>query len=166
MMHFDLRVILADGDLRKVGRMCELAGLRVRFPFLDDDVVEFSGRIPPSLLIRRNRLRYFYKRALRGRLPQETLQKRKHGFGLPFSAFAAYKPFLELFCDTLAALKKRYYIQRNFLDELIDHTYRGNTSIYDCIIWELAVLELWLASRLGTENCTVVGSDLPRRISQ
>ena len=166
MMHFDLRIILADGDLRKVGRMCDLAGLRVRYPFLDDDIVEFSGRIPPNLLIHKGRLRYFYKRALRARLPQETLQKSKHGFGLPFSAFAAYKPFLELFCDTLAALKKRHYIRRNFLDELVDHTYRGNTSIFDCVIWELAVLELWLASRLGTENRTVVGSDLPRRISR
>src|SRR3989304_6363409 len=48
MMHYDLQVILADNDLRKVNRMCELAGVRVRYPMLDEELVAFAARVPPS----------------------------------------------------------------------------------------------------------------------
>lgn len=151
MMHFDLRITLADGDLRKVGGMCELAGVRVRYPFLDDDLVEFSARVPPSLLARHGRLRDFYKRAVRGLLPPQTLTKPKHGFGVPYVRFARYKPLSELFCDTLTAMKKRHYVRERFLDMLIERTREGDTAIYDGVVWEFAALELWLDSRSGAD---------------
>ena len=47
MMYLDLRITLADSDIRKVSRMCEIAGLRVRYPMLDDDLVAFSATVPP-----------------------------------------------------------------------------------------------------------------------
>lgn len=147
MMQYDLRVTLADGDLRKVARTCALAGMRVRFPFLDDDLVELSARVPPRLLLRHGRLRDFYKRAMERVLPEETLQKPKHGFGLPYEAFTAYKPLSELLCDSMVTLKKRHYVREPFLDTLIAHTRRGDTSMFDCVIWELSALELWLDSR-------------------
>ena len=54
MMHLDLEFTLADNDLRKVSRMCEVAGVEVRYPLLDDALVEFSGEIPPSLKVKSN----------------------------------------------------------------------------------------------------------------
>jgi len=44
MMHLDLKFTLADNDLRKVSRMCEVAGVEVRYPLLDDALVESSVR--------------------------------------------------------------------------------------------------------------------------
>ena len=44
----DLRYTLADNDLPKVARTCELAGVEVRFPLLDDAVVAFSARLRPA----------------------------------------------------------------------------------------------------------------------
>jgi asparagine synthase (glutamine-hydrolysing) len=35
-------------------------------------------------MIRRHRLRHFFKKAMTGYLPREIIDKRKHGFGLPF----------------------------------------------------------------------------------
>src|SRR5690606_26806891 len=66
MMHLDHKVTLADNDLRKVTRMCEAAGVEVRFPFLDDDLVEFSGRLAPQQKVNKRRLRVLFKDALRG----------------------------------------------------------------------------------------------------
>ncbi len=53
MMHLDLTITLADNDLRKVTRMCEAAGVEVRYPLIDDALVDFSGEIPPSLKVKR-----------------------------------------------------------------------------------------------------------------
>ncbi len=52
MMHLDLKLTLADNDLRKVSRMCDVAGVEVRYPLLDDELVEFSGEIPAALKVK------------------------------------------------------------------------------------------------------------------
>ena len=84
MMHLDLKKILADNDLRKVNVTCEMAGIEVRYPLLDDELVAFSGHLSPSHKVNRLQLRHFFKDALKDFLPPETLVKTKHGFGLPF----------------------------------------------------------------------------------
>jgi asparagine synthase (glutamine-hydrolysing) len=148
MMHLDLRITLADSDLRKVARMCELAGVRVRFPFLDDDLVEFSARLPESLLVEGGQLRGFYKRAMQGFLPDEILNKTKHGFGLPYLDFMnAHAPLRDLVCDSLSALKTRRYFRADFLERLIARARAGQMSGHETVAWDLIVLELWLAKR-------------------
>jgi asparagine synthase (glutamine-hydrolysing) len=148
MMHLDLRITLADSDLRKVARMCALAGVRVRFPFLDDDLVEFSTRLPESLLVEGGRLRGFYKRAMQGFLPDEILNKTKHGFGLPYLDFMnASAPLRDLVCDSLSALKARPYFRADFLEKLIARARAGKMSGHETVAWDLIVLELWLQQR-------------------
>ena len=96
--------------------MCELAGLRVRFPFLNDAIVAFSATIPPELLVEGGRLRGFYKEALSDFLPREILAKKKKGFGLPYLELVhTYKPLNQLVCDSLQSLKKRSYFRCAFL---------------------------------------------------
>jgi asparagine synthase (glutamine-hydrolysing) len=84
MMHLDLKYTLADNDLRKVSRMCGAAGVDVRYPLLDEALVEFSGDLTASLKVKGFKLRHFFKQSLTGFLPPETITKTKHGFGLPF----------------------------------------------------------------------------------
>ena len=43
MLALDFKFTLADSDLPKVTRMCELAGVDVVFPMLDDDLIDFAG---------------------------------------------------------------------------------------------------------------------------
>ena len=43
MLYSDVKIVLGDSDLPKVTTMTELAGIQVRFPFLDRSVAEFSG---------------------------------------------------------------------------------------------------------------------------
>ena len=88
MLAIDLRFILADGDLPKVTRMCELAGVDVGFPLLDERVVVILRRAcRPDLKLRGTQLRWFFKQALRDFLPPEIISKKKHGFGLPVGAW-------------------------------------------------------------------------------
>jgi asparagine synthase (glutamine-hydrolysing) len=148
MMAFDLRVTLADGDLRKVSRMCEAAGVRVRYPFLDDAVAEFSAGLPESLLMPGGKLRQFYKDAMTGFLPDAIINKQKHGFGLPYMNFMnSHGPLRTLICDGLSSLRGRGYFQPAFLAGMIDDANKGTLSHNAGTAWDLLVLELWLASR-------------------
>ena len=58
--------------------MVEAAGVRVRYPLLDRDLVDFTTTIPPTLKVKWGQNRYIFKRAMEGFLPQAIIQKKKH----------------------------------------------------------------------------------------
>ncbi len=145
MMHLDHKITLADNDLRKVTRMCEAAGVEVRFPFLDDDLIAFSGQLKPEQKVHKGRLRVLFKDALRGFLPDETITKSKHGFGLPFGIWlnehGALKQLAE---DALNSLGTRGIVKPGYLEFLRREHASGHASYYGVMIWVLVELELWL----------------------
>jgi asparagine synthase (glutamine-hydrolysing) len=90
-------------------------------------------------------LRSFYKEAMRGFLPQEILDKTKHGFGLPFGVWLQSDAQLgELIYAHLTDLKARRIVQPQFLDKLIADQRSGHASYYGYAIWDFAMLEAWL----------------------
>jgi len=145
MLALDLRFTLADNDLPKVARACELAGLEVRFPMLDDVVVSFSAVLPPRLKLKGTRLRYFFKEALCGFLPDEIIAKTKHGFGLPLGPWLqTYRPLRQLALDSLSDLKKRGIVRPEFIDELTSTHVQSHPKYYGTMVWLLMMLEHWL----------------------
>ncbi|HKA43511.1 MAG TPA: asparagine synthase-related protein [Burkholderiales bacterium] len=148
MLALDLKYTLADNDLPKVARSCELAHVEVRFPLLNDAVVSFSGRLPPDLKLRQTRLRYFFKEALRGFLPDEIISKTKHGFGLPVGLWLeTHQPLRQIALDSLGALKRRRIIRPEFIDELTSTHVKSHASYYGTMVWVLMMLEQWLGQR-------------------
>ena len=144
MLAFDFKFTLADNDLRKVTQMCELAGLQVVFPLLEDELVEFSTRLPHRLKLRGTRLRPFFKEALRGFLPDETIAKKKHGFGLPFGVWLSqHKPLNEFVHDSLTDLKRRNVIRPKFINEVFNIHSSTHPGYYGTMIWNLMMLEQW-----------------------
>ncbi|MDN5850060.1 MAG: asparagine synthase C-terminal domain-containing protein, partial [Nitrococcus sp.] len=148
MLARDLRFTLADDDLIKVRGACALAGVDCAFPMLDDDLLRFSLRLPPSWKLRRTRLRPFFKEALRDFLPQAVLTKEKHGFGLPFGVWLAQDRRLrELAGDSLMGLKSRDILRTDFLDALLDRWLPEHPAYYGTLVWVLMMLEQWFESR-------------------
>lgn len=147
MLWYDWRFTLADNDLRKVNTMSGLAGVRVSYPLLHPDVVDLSTRVPPGLKIKSNRkLRYFFRTAMSDFLPREILEKSKHGFGSPFGVWLKTDPTLsDMIYTYLGSLKARGIIDGGFIDELIAQHRAGHPSYYGYAIWDLAMLEAWLA---------------------
>lgn len=145
MLYYDWRFTLADNDLRKVNRMCEHAGVTVAFPFLDEDVVALANRVPPDLKLKGYRLRYFYKRSMRGFLPRRIIEKPKHGFGLPFGEWLLTSPRLaNLAHEHIQALKQRPIFRATYLDELVTRHREEHAAYYGTMVWVLAMLEQWL----------------------
>lgn len=150
MMFLDWQHTLADNDLRKVNRMCQLAGVDVAYPMLDDDLVEFSLGVPSSLKLKNGRLRHFYKEALKDFLPPAIIDKQKHGFGLPFGVWMRdHPPLQELACESLLRLKRQGFIRAVFIDELIRLHRDGHAAYYGELVWVLMMLDLWLERRPG-----------------
>lgn len=149
MMHHDLQLTLADNDLRKVVRTAELAGVRVRFPMLDDEVMAFSARVPPSLLMAGGNLRAFYKQAMSGFLPDATLTKKKQGFGMPFGLWARTHPGYFAFCaDHVRAFDRRGILAPGVAEALLPDARSGTPArLAPGLAIDVALLESWLARR-------------------
>jgi asparagine synthase (glutamine-hydrolysing) len=145
MLHLDWKITLADNDLRKVNRMCELAGVRVRYPMLDEDLVELSTRVPPALKLRGLALRDFYKRAFANFLPQQIITKRKHGFGLPFGEWLKTEPSLHhLTHQSFQSLQQRGIFRPACLEQVLSSHAQGHAAYFGSMVWALLMLELWL----------------------
>lgn len=146
LMYLDLKLILADNDLRKVSATAEMSGVRVRYPMLDVELVKLAARIPSSLKLRGFEKRYVFKKAMAGILPEEILKKKKHGFGVPLGHWLLMDPRLEsLVQDILhdSQTRNRGYFRPEFLDQL-SSLHRGqHTSYYGEAIWYIVALELW-----------------------
>lgn len=146
MLALDFRFTLTDNDLPKVTRMCELAGVDVAFPMLDDALLDFSLRLPPQLKLKGTKLRYFFKAALSDLLPKEILTKEKHGFGLPFGVWLnTHQPLQQLALDSLSSLKTRGIIRPEFIDRLTNQHLSSHAGYYGTMVWVLMMLEQWFA---------------------
>ena len=144
MQALDLQLTLADNDLRKVGSACELVGVEVAYPFLCDALIEFSASLAPHHKLRGTQLRPFFKRALSSRLPRAILQKKKHGFGLPFGHWLQHHSGLrELAGDSLQSLKRRGIVQAQFIDVLFERHLKEHPSYHGTMVWLLMMLEQW-----------------------
>lgn len=149
MMHLDLKATLADNDLRKVNRMCALAGVEVRYPFLDDGVMAYAATIPSKLLLPGTRLRKFFKDATRDFLPREILVKQKHGFGLPFEVWVKqHRGLQDMVRDLVTAAAGRGFFNRAFLDSVVASTARPERTALDSVAWDIAMLEMWMRAHM------------------
>ncbi|MCP5159548.1 MAG: asparagine synthase [Gammaproteobacteria bacterium] len=148
MLYLDWHFTLHDNDLVKVNTACRLAGVEVAYPLLDDALVDFSCRIPTAQKLRGTTLRWFFKEAMKGFLPETILTKKKHGFGLPFGVWTRSDPRLLAMTDAaLESLKKRDWFQPVFLDRTRQLHREGHAAYYGELVWILTMLELWLQGR-------------------
>lgn len=149
MLHLDWQITLADNDLRKVNQACALAGVRVEYPMLDARMLDFSLELPSEWKLEGGELRSFYRRAMRGWLPDATLDKSKHGFGLPFGVWMRdHKPLRELAYHNIKMLSERGIFQKRFLKHAIEKHETGHAAYFGEMIWVLCALELWLAAHV------------------
>ena len=145
MLAYDWRYTLAESDLPKVVGTSQLAGIDVGFPMLDARLVDFSLRLPVSYKLKGLKLRWFFKEALRGFLPDEILTKKKQGFGLPFGVWAGQHAALRALAqDSLHGLSGRNLVRSEFINALLNERLAEHPGYYGEMVWILMMLEQWL----------------------
>ncbi len=153
LLAYDWKFTLADNDLPKVIGTTRLAGVDTAFPLLSDDLLDFSLRLPPPWKLKGLTLRWFFKEALRGFLPDTIIAKKKHGFGLPFGVWACRHAALrKLAADALGGLAGRGIVRPRFIDELLTTHLPAHPGYYGEMVWILMVLELWLRAHADPQG--------------
>ena len=107
MTYVDLNMRLPELLLMRVDKMSMGVSLEGRVPFLDHKFVELAMSIPTRVKTKDGVLKYILKKAVRGVIPDELIDRKKQGFGVPV---------YEWFFDRLGAQVRRD------LDEFCDQT--------------------------------------------
>jgi asparagine synthase (glutamine-hydrolysing) len=85
--HLEITTLLPGYILASQGdRMLMANSVEGRFPFLDREVMELAARLPPKLKLRVLDEKYVVKRAARGLIPDEIIQRKKQPYRAPDAA--------------------------------------------------------------------------------
>jgi asparagine synthase (glutamine-hydrolysing) len=83
MSYLDLNLRLPELLLMRVDKMSMGVSLEGRVPFLDHKFVELAMSIPESVKTKNGTLKYILKKAVRGLIPDDLIDRKKQGFGVP-----------------------------------------------------------------------------------
>jgi asparagine synthase (glutamine-hydrolysing) len=83
MSYLDLNLRLPELLLMRVDKMSMGVSLEARVPFLDHEFVELAMSIPEKSKTNGGTLKHILKKAVRGVIPDELIDRPKQGFGVP-----------------------------------------------------------------------------------
>jgi asparagine synthase (glutamine-hydrolysing) len=111
MTYLDLNLRLPELLLMRVDKMSMGVSLEGRVPFLDHKFVELALSIPTNVKLNGGSLKYILKKAVRGVIPDEIIDRPKQGFGVPVLEW-----FSDRLGDTIRADLDEFCGQTDFLD--------------------------------------------------
>jgi len=83
LQYVDFHTFMPGLVLTKVDRTSMAVSLEARVPLLDRRIIEFSFSLPEEIRLPRGAPKGLLREAYRGILPDEILDRRKKGFGIP-----------------------------------------------------------------------------------
>lgn len=136
MSYIDLNYRLPELLLMRVDKMSMAVGLEARVPFLDHKFVELALSIPESVKTRHGNSKHILKKAVRGVIPDQLIDRKKQGFGVP-----VYEYMLQQFGDIVAEELRSFCRETDFLnDSYVEFLIRQNDAGG---LWLLLNLALW-----------------------
>lgn len=136
MTYLDLNLRLPELLLMRVDKMSMGVSLEARVPFLDHKLVELAMSIDEETKTRNGDLKYILKKSVRGLIPDEIIDRKKQGFGVPI-----YEWFLDKLGDHIRVELEDFCKQTDFFDyqeikRLIDNKKSAQ-------VWYLFNFSLW-----------------------
>ncbi len=143
LLYLDSRTYLPSDILTKVDRMSMATSLEARVPLLDHKLIEFVGQIPANLKLNNLETKYIFRKAVRGIVPDEILDRPKQGFGVPINEWINANLRAEI-REALSEKRtlERGYFEPKYIKTLLDeHEKKRRDHSY--ALWILYMLELW-----------------------
>ncbi|WP_375388730.1 N-acetylglutaminylglutamine amidotransferase [uncultured Amnibacterium sp.] len=143
-LRIDTTVMLVDDPVKRVDSMTMAWGLEARVPFLDHELVELAGRIPPRLKLADGG-KGVLKRASRGLVPDAVIDRTKGHFPVP-AIRQLEGPMLARVREALLdpAAQRRDLFRRDTVARLLADPNTERTTLDSNALWQLGLLELWL----------------------
>jgi asparagine synthase (glutamine-hydrolysing) len=148
------KLYLAGRTLVKMDRATMAAGLEARAPFLDHAFAELACSVPARRKLRRWTTKSVLKRALRGRLPDAVVERRKQGFGVPVARWLR-GPLRQVLEDVLHRdrLRRVGLFRPDAVDSLVRQHVAGERN-HQSALWTLLTFELWRDAHLPGQAWT------------
>ena len=144
MLFWELNTFLTDHNLNYTDKLSMAAGVEVRVPFLDTELVEFSTKIPEELKLKGNETKYILKKVAEKYLPKEVIYRPKTGFGAPIRDWILNDmDFLIKDYLSKESINKRGLFDYKKISNLLEENKKG---IIDASypIWSLLAIESWM----------------------
>jgi asparagine synthase (glutamine-hydrolysing) len=129
------------------------AGVEVRVPLLDCDLVDFATRIPPRYKQKGRVGKAIFKKAMEPYLPREVIYRSKTGFGAPLRRWLHHE-LRELVEDVLSSdsLNQERLFDPAAVHRLLALDRKGQIDgAYT--IFSLVCIQLWLKIFIKQEGC-------------
>ena len=143
MLFLETKYFLPDHNLNYTDKMGMAAGIEIRVPLLDLELVRFAAQIPPSLKQQGRRGKAIFKQAMQSVLPRDVIHRGKTGFGAPLRRWLR-EELRERVDDTLSAksIIARGLFNARAVQRLI-HLDRAGRIDGAYTIFALVCVELW-----------------------
>ncbi len=119
MLYLEIKHFLCDHNLNYTDKMGMSAGVEIRVPLLDRDLVEFTASLPINMKQKGLTGKWIFKKAMEGILPNDLIYRKKSGFGVPLRKWMKNN-LSEFVNDTLSSesLKNRMIFDKYGLEKL------------------------------------------------
>jgi asparagine synthase (glutamine-hydrolysing) len=143
LLYVDLKTFLPCLNLMTTDKTSMAANLEVRVPFLNQEMLELTARMPPDLKLRGLKRKYILKRAAEKLLPREVVWRKKAGFGAPIRSWLR-GPLRSMVDDLLSAetVNRRGLFRPEEVRRVIEANLSGRED-YNLQVFQLLTLELW-----------------------
>ena len=143
MLALEQRFFLPDCCLTYTDKMSMMAGVEVRVPFLDRELVDFAARIPMALKQRGREGKWVLKKAMEPYLPQDVIYRPKTGFGVPLRHWMRVE-LREMLGDLLSPdrLRRRGLFDPQAVQQLIADNDAGRRDVA-YTLFSLLCIEIW-----------------------
>ncbi len=139
MTYLDLNLRLPELLLMRVDKMSMAVSLEARVPFLDHKFVELAMSIPEAVKTKNGVLKYILKKAVRGVIPDELIDRKKQGFGVP-----VYEWYHTKFGEHLVKETKDFCLNTDLFQ------FEGVLPFLKKRGWALLNLALWWKQYIGS----------------
>ena len=143
MLALEQRFFLTDHNLTYTDKMSMAAGVEVRVPFLDLDLVDFAARIPSQYKQRGREGKWVLKKAMEPYLPSDVIYRPKSGFGAPLRRWLRVE-LRDWLADTLSPerLQNRGLFDPYAVQRLMAANAEGKLDASYTLL-SLACIEIW-----------------------
>src|SRR6266481_4390088 len=143
LLYVDLKTFLPCLNLMTTDKTSMAANLEVRVPFLNQEMLALTARMPTRLKLRGLKRKYILKRAAEKLLPREVVWRKKAGFGAPIRSWLR-GPLRPMVDDLLSkeTVRRRGLFRPEEVRRVIDANLSGRED-YNLQVFQLLTLELW-----------------------
>jgi asparagine synthase (glutamine-hydrolysing) len=143
-LYVDFKTFMPALNLDTTDKTSMAANLEVRVPFLNNELLELSAKLPNSLKMKGLERKYILKKAAESLLPKEMVWRKKAGFSAPIRSWlrTSLKPMID---DLLSeeTINRRGFFNAAEVKRIIDLNDSGKEDL-NLQVFQLLTFELWL----------------------